>query len=225
MTLTTTRSSVILVFANCAISMKRIARSRTSKYGLNYIKLDAAWPVWSMARPGHATMDIINTRALACKFSGCGRRRVLGASQECFSHLDERSKRARRFHQHFGGILRCDVLATGVVAAAKDLRLKVPVVVRMEGTNVELAKKSSAKRLNFTIADGMKDGAQKVVASRRGAMSVCGRKDKIDCTGFHRTRRYFSRAADDRIRNNVVGGVTPGKAAQNISSALSSIRG
>ena len=44
----------------------------------------------------------------------------------------------------FGGILRCDVLATGVVAAAKDLGVKVPVVVRMEGTNVELARRSSA---------------------------------------------------------------------------------
>src|SRR5713101_8239325 len=65
----------------------------------------------------------------------------------------------------FGGILRCDVLATGVVAAAKDLQLKVPVVVRMEGTNVELGQKILRDSgLNFTIADGMKDGAQKVVA-------------------------------------------------------------
>jgi succinyl-CoA synthetase beta subunit len=65
----------------------------------------------------------------------------------------------------FGGILRCDVLATGVVAAAKDLQLKVPVVVRMEGTNVELGQKILRDSgLNFAIADGMKDGAQKVVA-------------------------------------------------------------
>src|SRR5258707_1266717 len=70
----------------------------------------------------------------------------------------------------FGGILRCDVLATGVVAAAKDLQLKVPVVVRMEGTNVELGQKILRESgLNFTIADGMKDGAQKVVALAGGA--------------------------------------------------------
>jgi succinyl-CoA synthetase beta subunit len=69
----------------------------------------------------------------------------------------------------FGGILRCDVLATGVVAAAKDLQLKVPVVVRMEGTNVELGQKILRdSKLNFTIADGMKDGAQKVVALAAG---------------------------------------------------------
>jgi len=70
----------------------------------------------------------------------------------------------------FGGILRCDVLATGVVAAAKDLQVKVPVVVRMEGTNVELGQQILRDSgLNFTIADGMKDGAQKVVALAGGA--------------------------------------------------------
>ena len=64
----------------------------------------------------------------------------------------------------FGGILRCDVLATGVVAAAKDLHVKIPVVVRMEGTNVELGQQILRESgLNFTIANGMKDGAQKVV--------------------------------------------------------------
>jgi succinyl-CoA synthetase beta subunit len=64
----------------------------------------------------------------------------------------------------FGGILRCDVLASGVVAAAKDLQVKVPVVVRMEGTNVELGQQILRDSgLNFTIANGMKDGAEKVV--------------------------------------------------------------
>ena len=70
----------------------------------------------------------------------------------------------------FGGILRCDVLATGVVAAAKELQLKVPVVVRMEGTNVEQGQQILRDSgLNFTIANGMKDGAQKVVALAGGA--------------------------------------------------------
>jgi succinyl-CoA synthetase beta subunit len=70
----------------------------------------------------------------------------------------------------FGGILRCDVLATGVVAAAKDLHVKIPVVIRMEGTNVELGQQILRESgLNFTIANGMKDGAQKVVALAGGA--------------------------------------------------------
>ncbi len=70
----------------------------------------------------------------------------------------------------FGGILRCDILATGVVAAAKDLKLTVPVVVRMEGTNVEAGQQILRESgLNFTIAEGMKDGAEKVVKLAGGA--------------------------------------------------------
>ena len=65
----------------------------------------------------------------------------------------------------FGGILRCDVLAAGVIAAVKELDVKVPIVVRMEGTNVEQGKamlKDSG--LNFAPADAMGDAATKVVA-------------------------------------------------------------
>jgi succinyl-CoA synthetase beta subunit len=70
----------------------------------------------------------------------------------------------------FGGILRCDTLATGVVAAARELNIKVPVVVRMEGTNVEQGRKILAESgFNFTVADGMKDAAEKVVALAGGA--------------------------------------------------------
>jgi len=70
----------------------------------------------------------------------------------------------------FGGILRCDVLASGVVAAAKELNLKLPVVVRMEGTNVEKGQQILKESgLGLTIATDMKDGAQKVVALAGGA--------------------------------------------------------
>ena len=64
----------------------------------------------------------------------------------------------------FGGILRCDTLASGVISAARELEIKIPVVVRMEGTNVELGQKMlTDSGLNFTVADGMKDAAEKVV--------------------------------------------------------------
>jgi succinyl-CoA synthetase beta subunit len=70
----------------------------------------------------------------------------------------------------FGGILRCDVLATGVVDAARELQLKIPVVIRMEGTNVEQGKEIIQKSgLGFAVADGMKDGAEKVVKLAGGA--------------------------------------------------------
>jgi succinyl-CoA synthetase beta subunit len=64
----------------------------------------------------------------------------------------------------FGGILRCDTLATGVVAAARDLHIEVPIVVRMEGTNVEMGRKILMESgLNFTVGLDMRDAAQKVV--------------------------------------------------------------
>jgi succinyl-CoA synthetase beta subunit len=64
----------------------------------------------------------------------------------------------------FGGILRCDTLATGVISAARELEIKIPIVVRMEGTNVELGQKILKESgFNFTVADGMKDAAEKVV--------------------------------------------------------------
>jgi len=68
----------------------------------------------------------------------------------------------------FGGIMRCDIVANGVVAAARTLGVKVPVVVRLEGTNVELGQQILRdSRLNFTVASGMKDAAEKVVALSR----------------------------------------------------------
>jgi succinyl-CoA synthetase beta subunit len=118
-----------------------------------------------------ATMDII-------KYAGGAPANFLdvggGASAEQVKNafrilMSDTSVRAV-FINIFGGILRCDVLATGVVAAAKDLGVNVPVVVRMEGTNVEVGQQILRDSgLNFTIADGMKDGAQKVVALAGGA--------------------------------------------------------
>ena len=137
-----------------------------SKYGLNYIKLDGSVACMvNGAGLAMATMDII-------KYAGGSPANFLdvggGASADQVKNafrilMSDPSVRAV-FINIFGGILRCDVLATGVVAAAKDLHLKVPVVVRMEGTNVELGQQILREsKLNFTIANGMKDGAQKVV--------------------------------------------------------------
>ena len=68
----------------------------------------------------------------------------------------------------FGGILRCDVLADGLIRAARTLPIKVPVVVRMEGTNVEEGRRMLKESgLNFTTADGMKDAAEKIVRLAR----------------------------------------------------------
>jgi succinyl-CoA synthetase beta subunit len=143
-----------------------------SKFKLNYIKLDGT--VGCMvngAGLAMATMDII-------KLSGGSPANFLdvggGASEEqvknAFRILLSDPNVKAVFVNIFGGILRCDMLASGVVNAAKELRLKVPIVVRMEGTNVQQGQeilRNSA--LNFTIASGMKDGAEKVVALAGGA--------------------------------------------------------
>jgi succinyl-CoA synthetase beta subunit len=143
-----------------------------SKYGLNYIKLDGNVACMvNGAGLAMATMDII-------KYAGGSPANFLdvggGASAEqvknAFRILMSDPSVKAVFINIFGGILRCDILATGVVAAAKDLQLKVPVVVRMEGTNVELGQQILRDSgLNFTIANGMKDGAEKVVKLAGGA--------------------------------------------------------
>ena len=71
----------------------------------------------------------------------------------------------------FGGIMRCDVVAEGVVAAAREIGVKVPIVVRLEGTNVEQGREILKKSgLSFRVADGMRDAAEQVVAAAAGRM-------------------------------------------------------
>ena len=70
----------------------------------------------------------------------------------------------------FGGILRCDVLAEGVIAAVRDLNVQVPVVIRMKGNNEERGKEMLRDSgLNFTTADDMKEAARRAVAAAAGA--------------------------------------------------------
>jgi succinyl-CoA synthetase beta subunit len=71
----------------------------------------------------------------------------------------------------FGGIMKCDIIAEGVVAAVREVGLKVPLVVRLEGTNVELGKKIlSESKLNVIPADDLDDAARKIVAAIDGTM-------------------------------------------------------
>ncbi len=137
-----------------------------SKYGLNYIKLDGT--VGCMvngAGLAMATMDIIQyAGGSPANFLDVGG----GATQEQIKNafrilLSDQHVKAVLINI-FGGILRCDVLAAGVVAAARDLAVKVPIVIRMEGTNVEEGRRILAESgMNFPVADGMKDAAEKVV--------------------------------------------------------------
>ena len=143
-----------------------------SKYGLNYIKLDGSVACMvNGAGLAMATMDIIKyAGGSPANFLDVGGGASADQVKNAFRILMTDTAVKAVFINIFGGILRCDVLATGVVAAAKDRQLRVPVVVRMEGTNVELGQQILRDSgLNFTIANGMKDGAQKVVALAGGA--------------------------------------------------------
>jgi succinyl-CoA synthetase beta subunit len=143
-----------------------------SKYGLNYIKLDGTVACMvNGAGLAMATMDIIKyTGGSPANFLDVGGGATADQVKNAFHILLSDPEVRAVFINIFGGILRCDVLATGVVAAAKDLHVMIPIVVRMEGTNVERGQQILRESgLNFTIADGMKDGAQKVVALAGGA--------------------------------------------------------
>jgi succinyl-CoA synthetase beta subunit len=138
-----------------------------SNYDLNYIKLDGNIACMvNGAGLAMATMDIIKLAGgEPANFLDVGG----GASQErveaAFRILlaDENVKAV--LINIFGGIVRCDMVARGVVEAAKKLNIQIPVVVRLEGTNVEEGQRVIRESgLGFTVADGMKDAAEKVVA-------------------------------------------------------------
>jgi succinyl-CoA synthetase beta subunit len=137
-----------------------------SKYGLNYIKLDGSVACMvNGAGLAMATMDIV-------KYAGGSPANFLdvggGASAEQVKNafrilLSDKNVKAVLINV-FGGILRCDRLANGVVEAARELKITVPIVVRMEGTNVELGRQILLESgFNFTVGEDMRDAAEKVV--------------------------------------------------------------
>jgi len=142
-----------------------------SKYGLNYIKLDGdVGCMVNGAGLAMATMDIVKLAGgEPANFLDVGG----GASPEqienAFRILSSDPSVKAVFINVFGGILRCDRLAAGVIAAVHKLGLRLPVVVRMEGTNVEEGRRMLAESgLHLTNADDMGDGAKKAMALARG---------------------------------------------------------
>jgi len=137
-----------------------------SRFGLNYIKLDGnVGCMVNGAGLAMATMDIIQyAGGRPANFLDVGGGASAEQIQNAFRILISDKNVKAVLINIFGGILRCDVLATGVVAAARELQISVPIVVRMEGTNVEEGRRILRESgLNFTVADGMKDAAEKVV--------------------------------------------------------------
>jgi succinyl-CoA synthetase beta subunit len=142
-----------------------------SEHSLNYIKLDGTIGCMvNGAGLAMATMDIIKLAGgEPANFLDVGGGANAEQIRNAFRILTSDAAVKAVLINIFGGILRCDVLAEGVIAAVKELGVKVPVVIRMEGTNVEQGKQMLRESgLNFTTADGMADAAQKVVAAAMG---------------------------------------------------------
>jgi succinyl-CoA synthetase beta subunit len=143
-----------------------------SKHELNYIALDGEIGCMvNGAGLAMATMDIIKLYGMApANFLDVGG----GANQEkvaaAFKIITADPKVRGILVNIFGGIMKCDVIAEGVVTAVKEVGLRVPLVVRLEGTNVEKGKEIIAKsNLNVTSADDLDDAAQKIVKAVKGS--------------------------------------------------------
>jgi len=141
-----------------------------SKFSLNYIKLDGTIGCMvNGAGLAMATMDIIKLAGgEPANFLDVGGGANAEQIKNAFRILMADTAVRAVLINIFGGILRCDVLAEGVIAAVKELGVPVPIVIRMEGTNVEKGKQMLRDSgLNFTTADDMNEAAQKVVALGR----------------------------------------------------------
>jgi succinyl-CoA synthetase beta subunit len=139
-----------------------------SKYSLNYIRLDGnIGCMVNGAGLAMATMDIIKLAGgEPANFLDVGGGANAEQIRNAFKILMSDPNVRAVLINIFGGILRCDVLAEGVIAAVKELSVGVPIVIRMEGTNVEQGKKMLRESgLNFVTADSMGEAAEKVVRS------------------------------------------------------------
>ena len=138
-----------------------------SKYNLNYIKLDGnVGCMVNGAGLAMATMDIIKySGGMPANFLDVGGGVTEEAVTNAFKILVADKDVKAALVNIFGGIVRCDMIASGIVKAAKVLGTKIPIVVRLEGTNVDLGKKILAESgLAFSSAQSMKEAAQTVVA-------------------------------------------------------------
>ena len=179
----TKRGTFVLLDAKCAVDDSAIYRHpdlkqyvdydeqdpkdlRASKHGLSYVALDGSIGcLVNGAGLAMGTMDIIKHFAgEPANFLDVGGGASKEAVTEAFRILLSDSQVKGILVNIFGGIMKCDVIAEGVVAAAKEVGISIPLVVRLQGTNVELGRKILADSgLKITAADTMDDAAKKIV--------------------------------------------------------------
>jgi succinyl-CoA synthetase beta subunit len=142
-----------------------------SKFDLNYIALDGEIGCMvNGAGLAMATMDIIKLYgAEPANFLDVGGGATKEKVTEAFKIITSDPNVKGILVNIFGGIMRCDIIAEGIIAAVREVGLQVPLVVRLEGTNVELGKEIIANSgLNVIAGDDLSDAARKIVAEVRG---------------------------------------------------------
>lgn len=143
-----------------------------SKYGLSYISLDGnIGCLVNGAGLAMGTMDIIQLHGgMPANFLDVGGGATKEAVEKAFSIILSDPNVKGILVNIFGGIMKCDIIAEGIIAAAKSLGVKVPLVVRLEGTNVDLGKKLlNESGLKITAANDLGDAAKKIVSLVKGA--------------------------------------------------------
>ena len=148
------------------------AEREAAEHDLNYIKLDGSIGcLVNGAGLAMATMDIIQLHGCSpANFLDVGGDAPKERVREAFKIILSDPKVEAILVNIFGGIMRCDVIAEGIIAAAKEIKLKVPLVVRLEGTNVDLGKKLLAESgLAIVSADDLGEAARAVAAAVKGA--------------------------------------------------------
>jgi succinyl-CoA synthetase beta subunit len=153
------------------LSEEEASEIEASHFDLAFIKLDGnIGCLVNGAGLAMATMDVIKlTGGAPANFLDVGGGANKAKVTAAFKIILQDKNVKGIFVNIFGGIMKCDIIADGIIAASKELGLKVPLVVRLEGTNVELGKKMlSESGLNITAANDIADGAQKIVAAVKG---------------------------------------------------------
>ncbi len=200
------------------------AEIEASKFDLSYISLDGnIGCLVNGAGLAMATMDMIKLYGgEPANFLDVGGGATAEKVTEAFKIMLKNPSLKAILVNIFGGIMKCDTIATGVIAAAREVQLKVPLVVRMKGTNEDLGKKILADSgLPIITADNMGDAAEKVVAAANGTppMSILVNKNtKVITQGITgKTGQFHTRMCRDYAngKNCFVAGVNPKKAGED----------